>query len=84
MLVGISHPANPASSVTMTRWAIVHFISCAMCSFGMLGVAGLYARQAKQVGWIGLIGYVFVQPLAGADHGRVIRLAPDGGEHLSP
>ena len=58
VLVGIFHPANAASSVTMTRWAIVHFIACAMCFFGLLGITGLYARQAKQVGWIGLIGYV--------------------------
>ena len=59
VLVGIFHPANAASSVTTTRWAVVHFIACAMCFFGLLGMAGLYARQARKIGWVGLIGYVF-------------------------
>ena len=58
VFVGVFHPANVASSVTTTRWEIVHFIACAMCFFGLLGMAGLYARQAKKVGWLGLIGYV--------------------------
>jgi hypothetical protein len=58
VLVGVFHPANVASSVSTTRWEIVHFIACAMCFFGLLGMAGLYARQAKKVGWIGLVGYV--------------------------
>ena len=57
VFVGVFHPANVASSVTTTRWEIVHFIACAMCFFGLLGMAS-HARQAKKVGWLGLIGYV--------------------------
>jgi len=55
----VFHPSNVASSVTTTRWEVVHVIACAMCFFALLGMAGLYARQAKKVGWLGLIGYVF-------------------------
>jgi len=58
VLVGVFHPANVPSSVTSTRWEIVHFIACTMCFFGLLGITGLYARQAKKVGWLGLVGYV--------------------------
>ena len=58
VLVGIFHPPNVPSSVTTTRWEIVHVIACAMCFFGLLGMAGLYARQAKQSGRLGLAGYV--------------------------
>ena len=60
ILVGLFHPANAASSVSTTRWAVVHYIACAMCFFALLGLAGLYARQAKKVGWVGLVGYVFL------------------------
>ena len=58
VFVGVFHPSNVASSVTTTRWEVVHVIACAMCFFALLGMAGLYARQAKKVGWLGLIGYV--------------------------
>jgi hypothetical protein len=58
VLVGILHPPNVASSVTSTRWAIVHVLACATCFFGLLGVAGLYARHATKSGWLGLVGFV--------------------------
>ena len=58
VLVGIFHPPNIPSSVTSTRWEIVHVLACAMCFFGVLGLAGLYARQATKSGWLGLIGFV--------------------------
>src|SRR4030042_2555232 len=48
------HPPDVLSSVTTTRWAIVHYMGIAMCLFGLLGIAGIYARQAKQTGWLGL------------------------------
>ncbi|HEY1513144.1 MAG TPA: hypothetical protein VGF66_05265 [Gaiellaceae bacterium] len=60
LLVGIFHPANVPSSVTTTRWEIVHIIACAMSFFGLLGLAGLYARQAVRAGWLGLAGYVLL------------------------
>ena len=60
VFVGVFHPSNVASSVTTTRWEVVHLIACAMCFFALLGLAGLYARQAKKVGWLGLIGYVLL------------------------
>ena len=44
VLVGIFHPANVPSSVTSTRWEVVHILACAMSFFGVLGMAGLYAR----------------------------------------
>ena len=52
------HPLDVLSSVTTTRWAIVHVLACAMCFFGILGMAGLYARQAEKSGWLGLAGFV--------------------------
>jgi len=58
VLVGVFHPANVPSSVTSTRWAVVHVLACAMCFFGLLGMAGLYARQATKSGWLGLAGFV--------------------------
>ncbi len=58
VFVGVFHPANVPSSVTTTRWELVHVIACAMCFFALLGLAGLYARQAKKIGWLGLIGYL--------------------------
>jgi len=60
LLVGIFHPANVASSVTTTRWEIVHVLACAMSFFGVLGLAGLYARQAVKTGWLGLVGYILL------------------------
>ena len=58
VLVGIFHPLNIASSVTTTRWIIVHVLATAMCFLGLLGMAGLYARQAAKSGWLGLAGYL--------------------------
>ena len=60
VLVGILHPANLPSSVTTTRWEIVHVLACAMSFFGVLGLVGLYARQALKVGWLGLAGYILL------------------------
>ena len=60
VLVGIFHPPNVPSSVTSTRWEIVHVLACAMCFFGVLGMAGLYARQAAKSGWLGLVGFVLL------------------------
>jgi hypothetical protein len=60
VLVGIFHPANVPSSVTTTRWKIVHVLACAMSFFGLLGMAGLYARQAVKAGWLGLVGYLLL------------------------
>ncbi|MDR7077899.1 vacuolar-type H+-ATPase subunit I/STV1 [Neobacillus niacini] len=52
------HPADILSSVTTGRWAIVHYLSIAMCLLGLLGIAGIYARQVEEAGWLGLIGYL--------------------------
>jgi hypothetical protein len=60
VLVGIFHPANVPSSVTTTRWVIVHIFACAMSFFGLLGLPGLYARQAEKSGWLGLVGYILL------------------------
>jgi hypothetical protein len=60
VLVGVFHPPNLASSVTSTRWQVVHVFACAMSLFGLLGLTGLYARQALRVGWLGLIGYILL------------------------
>ncbi len=57
MLVGMFHPLNVLSSVTTTRWVIVHILATAMCFFVLLGLAGLYARQAEKSGWLGLAGF---------------------------
>ena len=57
MIVGMFHPLNVLSSVTTTRWAIVHILASAMCFFVLLGMAGLYARQAEKTGWLGLAGF---------------------------
>ncbi len=57
-VMGILHPPAILSSVTTTRWAIVHLLAIAMAFFGLLGMAGLYARQVKEVGWLGLVGFV--------------------------
>ncbi len=61
VLVGIFHPANIPSSVTTTRWEVVHVLACAMSFFGVLGMAGLYARQAVKTGWLGLVGYLLLE-----------------------
>jgi hypothetical protein len=61
VLVGILHPANVPSSVTTTRWEVVHVLACAMCFFGVLGLAGLYARQAARSGWLGLAGFLMLE-----------------------
>jgi hypothetical protein len=58
VLVGLFHPPNLASSVTSTRWQVVHVLACAVSFFGLLGVTGLYARQAVKSGWLGLAGYL--------------------------
>jgi hypothetical protein len=60
IFVGLFHPANVASSVTTTRWEIIHIVACAMSFFGVLGIAGLYARQARKTGWLGLTGYLLL------------------------
>jgi hypothetical protein len=39
------HPPDVLSSVTTTRWAIVHIFSTAMCFLALFGITGLYARQ---------------------------------------
>jgi hypothetical protein len=56
--VGVFHPLNVLSSVTTTRWAVVHVLAGTMCFFGLLGMAGLYARQVEKSGWLGLAGYL--------------------------
>jgi len=61
VLVGIFHPANIPSSVTSTRWEVVHVLACAMCFFGVLGLTGLYVRQAAKTGWLGLVGYLMLE-----------------------
>lgn len=52
------HPLDVLSSVTTTRWAMVHYLSIVMDFLGLLGVAGLYARQVEKAGWLGLAGYL--------------------------
>lgn len=61
VLVGMFHPANIPSSVTTTRWEIVHVLACAMTFFGVLGMAGLHARQSGKTGWVGLAGYLMLE-----------------------
>jgi hypothetical protein len=52
------HPLDVLSSVTTTRWAVVHYVSIVMDMLGMLGIAGIYARQVEKSGWLGLAGYL--------------------------
>ena len=52
------HPIDVLSSVTTTRWAIVHYMGIVMCMLGLLGLAGIYARQVEKAGWLGLAGYL--------------------------
>jgi len=54
------HPLDVLSSVTTTRWAVVHFLSLVMDLLGLLGIAGIYARQAEKSGWLGLAGYLLL------------------------
>ena len=49
VLVGIFHPANVPSSVTTTRWQLVHIVACVMSVFGVLGLTGLYVGAATGV-----------------------------------
>jgi hypothetical protein len=49
-----------SSSVSSTRWEIVHYLACAMCIFGLLGLTGLYARQSRKPGWLNLVGYILL------------------------
>src|SRR5215213_6006968 len=60
VVLGLLHPPNILSSVTTTRWAIVHSLALAMSVFGLLGIAGLYARQVKEAGWLGLAGFLLL------------------------
>lgn len=58
VVVGLLHPPNILSSVSTSRWVIVHAVAIAMSVFGLLGITGLYARQAHAAGWLGLAGYL--------------------------
>ena len=58
VVVGLLHPPNILSSVSTSRWVIVHAVAIAMSLFGLPGITGLYARQAHAAGWLGLAGYL--------------------------
>ena len=58
VVVGLLHPPNILSSVSTSRWVIVHAVAIAMSVFGLFGITGLYARQAHAAGWLGLAGYL--------------------------
>src|SRR5215212_9198040 len=58
VVLGLLHPPNILSSVTTTRWAIVHSLALAMSVLGLFGMMGLYARQVKESGWLGLAGFL--------------------------
>jgi len=60
VVLGLLHPPNVLSSVTTTRWAIVHSLALAMSLFGLLGMMGLYARQVEEAGWLGLAGFLLL------------------------
>ncbi len=60
VVIGLFHPPDVLSSVTTTRWVMVHSLATAMCFFGLLGLAGLYARQVQETGWLGLAGYLLL------------------------
>jgi hypothetical protein len=60
VVLALLHPPNDISSVTTTRWAIVHSLALAMSLFGLLGMMGLYARQVKESGWLGLAGFLLL------------------------
>lgn len=58
IIIQMIHPADIVSSVTTSRWAIVHYLTITMCLFGMLGITGIYARQVVETGLLGLVGYL--------------------------
>ena len=60
VVVQMIHPSSILSSVTTDAWANVHFLSIAMCLFGLYGITGLYARQSDKAGWLGLVGYLLL------------------------
>src|ERR687890_2869563 len=60
LVLGLLHPPNVLSSVTTTRWTIVHSLAVSMSFFGLLGIMGLYARQVKEAGWLGLGGFLLL------------------------
>jgi hypothetical protein len=60
VVLGLLHPPNVLSSVTTTRWTIVHSLALAMSLFGLLGMMELYARQVKESGWLGLAGFILL------------------------
>src|ERR687890_1143751 len=60
VVLGLLHPPNVLSSVSTTRWVIVHSWALAMSFFGLLGIMGLYARQVKEAGWLGLAGFLLL------------------------
>jgi len=60
VVLGLLHPPEILSSVTTTRWAIVHSLAIAMSLFGLLGITGLYTRQVEAAGWLGLAGYLLL------------------------
>ncbi|MBX3080569.1 MAG: hypothetical protein KF716_02975 [Anaerolineae bacterium] len=57
IFVQMIHPPEVLSSVTTSTWAVVHYLTIAMCLLGLIGMTGLYVRQARAVGWLGLLGY---------------------------
>jgi hypothetical protein len=58
IIVQLLHPPTVLSSVTTSIWALVHYLTFAMCILAQLGLTGLYARQAEKAGWLGLVGYL--------------------------
>ena len=58
LVVQMIHPPQTLSAVTTSAWATVHYLTIAMCLFGLLGITGIYARQVEKSGWLGLIGYL--------------------------
>jgi hypothetical protein len=59
-VVGLIHPPQIVSSVTTSRWTIVHLLTIVMAFFCLLGIAGIYARQVEKAGWMGLAGYLLL------------------------
>ena len=55
-----SIPPTSPSSVTTTRWQLVHVVACVMSVFGVLGLTGLYVKQATRTGWWGFAGYLLL------------------------
>ncbi|MCL6571873.1 MAG: hypothetical protein K6T88_09355 [Bacillus sp. (in: Bacteria)] len=58
IVIQMIHPADILSAVTTGRWAIVHYLSIAMCLLGLLGITGIYAREVEGAGWLGLVGFL--------------------------